>query len=324
MKSSAIISFVIPARNEAEHIGAVIESIHRFAGPSSREIIVVDNGSTDDTPALARAHGAEVLSFPGVTVAELRNQGAARSHGEVLVFLDGDVLLTEGWRDSLPNVLDELRVHPDTVTGSRCGISRRGSWIENTWFKPLLTEQPNYINSGHLITTRKLFQQVNGFDARLETGEDSDFSQRARALGARIVNNPALEVIHEGYPKTLGRFIRREMWHGRGNFQSLRQVMKSRIAPMTILFLALHVGTLFSLWTGWGVPAIPILCVIGVVALCSLASMLKYRRPFSTVLFNCYLYYWYFFARSLSLLAILTAKPLRLLTRDSSAPATRT
>lgn len=314
MNSPATLSFVIPARNEAEHIGAVIESIHRFAGPSSREIIVVDNGSTDDTPALARAHGAEVLSFPGVTVAELRNQGVARSHGEVLVFLDGDVLLTEGWRDALPGVLDDLRVHPDTVTGSRCGISQQHNWIELTWFKPLLTEQPNYINSGHLITTRQLFQRVSGFDARLETGEDSDFSQRARALGARIVNNPALEVIHEGYPKTLGRFIRREMWHGRGNFQSLRQLGKSKIAPMTILFLALHIGAVTSLFSGWGVPGVPLLAGAGIVALCGLASFQKYRRPIRTVLINGYLYYWYFLARSLALLGVLAGIPLRLLT----------
>lgn len=314
MNPPVTISFVIPARNEAEHIGTVIDSIQRFGGPAVRDIVVVDNGSTDDTPALARAHGAEVFRCPGVTVAELRNRGAARTTGDILVFLDGDVLLTEGWRNALPDALADLQAHPDTVTGSRCGISLKNNWIELTWFKPLLREQPNYINSGHLITTRRLFERVQGFDARLETGEDSDFSQRARALGARIVNNPALEVIHEGYPKTLGRFIRREMWHGRGNFQSLRQIGKSKIAPMTILFLALHISAAASLYSHWDVPRVPLLAGAGIVALCGLASLQKYRRPLRTVLVNSYLYYWYFFARSLALLGVLAGFPLRLLT----------
>lgn len=311
--SPVSLAFVIPARNEAEHIGAVIDSIHKFANISDYEIVVVDNGSIDDTPGIARTKGAKVIICPGVTVAELRNLGVAQTSGKVLIFLDGDVLLTERWRDALPRVLADLLQHPNTVTGSRCGISQHGSWIERTWFMPLLTERPNYINSGHLLTSRELFLQLHGFNQNLETGEDSDFSHRARTLGARIINNPDLKVIHEGYPKTLSKFIRREMWHGRGNFQSLRLLARSKIASMTLLFILLHGVLLFGIIIGLVSFTSMLLAGVAIVGLCILASYIKYRRPALTVLLNTYLYYWYFLARSLAAIQIFVSLPWSLL-----------
>lgn len=301
------LSFVIPARNEERYIARTIESIRRFAPASCCiEIVVADNGSNDRTAELARAGGAEVLHREVGTVAALRNAGAARTSGAVLVFLDADVLLTPAWRAHIDAVVDDLSRTPNLVTGSRCGVSAEPSWIERAWFRPLLCERANYINSGHLITSRKLFDRIGGFDSQRETGEDSDFSQRARAAGAVIVNNPQLEVIHEGYPKTLPQFFRRERWHGRGNFKSLTTVLSSRIAPLTIAFLALHLLLLASL--AWGTPSVAFAAAAMIALICGVSAAAKYGRAPAALPATAHLYYWYYAARSVALLDVLRTR----------------
>lgn len=301
------VSFVIPARNEERYIGEALGSIHSFApDPQQVEIVVVDNGSTDRTVELARAGGAQVLVHPGGTVGSLRNVGVARTSGEVVVFLDADVLLTPAWQQRIDTALSEFVRTPDIVTGSRCGISREASWIERVWFKPLLAERANYINSGHLITSRALFDRLGGFDTSRETGEDSDFSNRARALGAAIVNDPALKVIHEGYPKKVSQFFRRERWHGQGNFQSWRTVLGSRIAPLTVAFLTCHLALVAALAVGSAGGAAA--CAAIVATICLTSAFAKYRSTGASIPAATYLYYWYYAARSLALVDVLRSR----------------
>jgi glycosyltransferase involved in cell wall biosynthesis len=82
------ISVIIPALNEAESIGQVVAEMpwHRIA-----ECIVVDNGSTDATAAIAAAAGARVVTSPrGYGAACLAGSQAALPTSDILVFMDGD------------------------------------------------------------------------------------------------------------------------------------------------------------------------------------------------------------------------------------------
>ncbi len=84
------VSVVIPAYNEAARIGAVLEPV--LAAPSVHEVIVVDDGSTDATAAVAARYGVKVVRLP-----ENRGKGAAlaagarEASGDVLLFLDADL-----------------------------------------------------------------------------------------------------------------------------------------------------------------------------------------------------------------------------------------
>src|SRR3989339_1560295 len=85
------VSVVIPARNEEEAIGPLLDSIRAVAGAGAWEIIVVDDGSTDRTAAIAERHGARVIRHPenqgnGASV----RRGGCAAGGDVLVFLDAD------------------------------------------------------------------------------------------------------------------------------------------------------------------------------------------------------------------------------------------
>jgi glycosyltransferase involved in cell wall biosynthesis len=118
------LSIIIPAKNEAGAIGKVVKGI-RALYPDA-ELLVVDDGSTDDTRAVAEAAGADVFSHPhslgnGAAV----KAGARRATGETLVFLDGD-----GQHDpsDIPRLLEQLDAGHDMVIGARSARKSHANW----------------------------------------------------------------------------------------------------------------------------------------------------------------------------------------------------
>lgn len=299
------VSIIIPTLNEEVLLPTAIESVRRYlAHRYPYEIIVVDHGSTDETVRIAESKNAKVLIKPGGTVASLRNFGARHARARVLIFLDADVALTERWAERFPHTFDILANEPLTITGSWVGISQPGSWIERIWFEPLVNEGTRHVNSGHLVTTKMMFDTVGGFDESLETGEDYDLSMRAMAAGAVVVNDPQLPVVHAGYPKTLLDFMRREIWHGKGDFILLRSILKSRVALISLSFMALHIVGVLTLW--WNTKATLIMGGL-IILLCLGSSVAKYRRqPLRWIIVNGFIYYWYYWARAISFLKVLS------------------
>ncbi|MGV9713151.1 glycosyltransferase family 2 protein [Gordonia sp. NPDC003424] len=113
------VSVVIPCLDEAGSIGAVIAAV-----PATMECIVVDNGSSDDTAAVARAAGARVVfeARPGYGAAV--TAGVAASTAEVICTVDGDGSLDPG---ELPKLLAHLDGGADLVVGRRRPASV-GAW----------------------------------------------------------------------------------------------------------------------------------------------------------------------------------------------------
>ena len=241
-------SFIIPALNEEKNIKAAILSINTTMPAGQFEIIVSDNGSLDQTCAIAYQHGAKVIEAPSATIAELRNLGAKESQGDLLVFIDADVCLDQRWHRVL---MAELARLPDSgffITGSVCATPPDSGFIERNWFNSLSTEPKNYINSGHLITTRKLFERIKGFNEELKTSEDYDFCQRAIKFGAQLVPLPQLGAYHHGFPKTIEQFFMREAWHGKQDLKTLTDFLNSKtalIAFSNFFFLVLAFLLLF-------------------------------------------------------------------------------
>jgi glycosyltransferase involved in cell wall biosynthesis len=295
------ISFIIPAFNEEKFLPETLASIHAFAGTRRRyEIIVVDNGSTDNTVARAHEHGAIAHVVTGGTVGALRNYGAGRASGSLLVFLDADVVLTEYWSANIESTLEELDADPLVITGSACGIPPDAGWLERNWFGPWRTGRSSHINSGHMVLTRSLFERLGGFDEQLHTGEDYEFSLRAQRAGAQLESNPQLAVIHNGYPKTLKAFIKREVWHGQSDFVTLKAIMRSGIAIAVLVFLALHAIAITGLAAGAWRIAVP--AAGAIILMCIAMSVRQYRNePATVIISNTVIYYLYFVARSMAL-----------------------
>jgi len=94
-----MISVVVIGRNEAARLGACMEAIHASLGVLSHEIVYVDSRSTDDSVAIAKAHGARcfILEDEQTTAGLGRHVGAKEAKGEYLLFLDGDMQLQKGF-----------------------------------------------------------------------------------------------------------------------------------------------------------------------------------------------------------------------------------
>ena len=300
-----MLSFIIPAYNEESSLLDTLYSINNYVPDAlSYEVIVADNGSTDGTVEIARNMGAIVVSDGSATVAGLRNMAVACSKGQVYVFLDADVQLTEQWSRAIPHVYSAIIDNPWQLTGSRCGVPHDAGWIEACWFKPLSRKQGNYINSGHLIVSSALFARIGGFDINMQTGEDYQFSVAAKAVNADIHPEPSLHVVHTGYPKTFLQFIRREIWHGKGDCIPFYAIFKSKVALSSMIISALTIISIFALTMSFAVFGIAGLMLS--TAACIGMAVFKHSvtKPKCLAAVTI-LYYAYFFSRSISCIAMI-------------------
>ncbi|MCG8486022.1 MAG: glycosyltransferase [Chromatiales bacterium] len=298
------LSFIIPTMNEAANIGRLIDSIQRYNEQGIYEIIVVDNGSDDQTCSIAQNKGANVLVEPELNVSALRNTGVAASRGTIYIFLDGDIELTEAWAQEFPKTRKMLEENRNTITGSKCSIANQDNYLEKYWFSSTEGQSSNYINSGHLIIHKELFSKLNGFDPNLVTGEDTDLSVRAKTLhNASIVNNPKLKVLHHGYPNDLYTFVKREAWHGIRTSRFIDVICCSNVQLATNVFLILHLVLFVAL--GLQAYSIAQISVVMIVLLLVSSALYKYGANILLTTVNSGIFYFYYLGRSISIIKCL-------------------
>lgn len=299
------LSFIIPAFNEQDNIGATLQSIKSEPLSIPYEIIVVDHCSTDNTASIAEQHGAKVISKKGGTIASVRNLGVKNSQGKIIVFLDADVSLTPQWFQSVNNTIELLNNKPLTITGSFCTTPGNNNWLEKFWFNNLIAKKiTNYLGTGHMIVSRELFELNNGFDEALSTGEDYSFCMQAIKNGGSIINNADLRVIHRDYPKTSLEFINREAWHGTGDVTSIKNILQSKVAIASLIFISMHVVFFVSMLSSF--TCITVLSFLGVTSLLLLSSISKFSHcNFQTIIVNSFIYYLYYIGRSISFIKIM-------------------
>ncbi len=316
-RSGPVISVVVPALNEARVIGRCLESLRRQTLPPDRfEVILVDNGSTDGTAAIARSFaGALALTVTGragVRIAALRNLGAARARAPYLAFLDADCVAPRHW---LRQALDLMRAGDARIVGAHYRIPPDSSWVARAWYGGLWQMKNGpvaYVPGGCTIVARDLFLNLGGFDETLVTSEDCEFCERAARSAAPVLAIPSLSPVHLGTPQTLRHFYRKQSWHGVNVHRVfLRDVLhsKSRKAVLFALsMLAALAAGAAGLCAGailenaaW--PAAGLACLLaGPLALA--ARSCAQRKRWSALLPLTVLYAAYGFARAMCLLGI--------------------
>lgn len=298
------LSVIIPAYNEEQYIDSLIQSIKGSIQNTDYEIIVVDNGSNDSTVQLATDSGAQVYSIPKSTVAKARNFGATKAKANILAFLDADVRITDDWGKEIEKILSYI-AEKNILTGSRYTIPENPGWLEKYWFEPLSKKDISYINGGNLILSKNTFKKIGGFNGLLVTAEDYEFSTRAISKGIQIINNPALRAIHDGYPKTLSHFCKREFWHGKGDCQSLDLLLKSNVSIAAVIFGLLHMALLLSLlFQHVALSGALLILIISMSGFMSL-KIFTSRKP-KLVLLNIPLCYLYLMSRFFSFVAVIS------------------
>ena len=171
------LSVIIPALNEAEHIGGAVETVRR-AKP--HEVIVVDGGSSDRTAELASRAGATVLtSSPGRGLQQ--RLGAESARGEWLVFLHADTRLPENY----PQIVARILSRPQVAGGAfRFKLDEPGArfrWIERmVHWRCRVFELP--YGDQAIFVRAALLAQIGGFPA-LPILEDYELVRRLKKVG---------------------------------------------------------------------------------------------------------------------------------------------
>jgi len=178
------VSVVIPTRDREALVQRAIRSVLAQTFEDF-ELIVVDDGSTDATPAAVTAFDdprVRCLHQPPSGAATARNRGAAAARGEHLVFLDSDDEAKPQW---LERLLEAARSHAAPVVF--CGIELKevdgkpGSRLTPVPLGPLFNDWRGNFLAGAFLIRRRLFEEIGGYRQELQAGQHTE-------LGIRLVD----------------------------------------------------------------------------------------------------------------------------------------
>lgn len=196
-----LISVVIPAYNAAAFLPAAVENVRRQNQPLL-EIIVVDDGSQDDSANVASSLKVRYFRQENSGPAAARNAGLTEARGEFIAFLDADDLWPEG---SLQARVDCLQSNPNIeIALGKVRCLREVAPTENTDAAEPATELSEpfvSFNIGAALYRKSVFEKIGAFDPALRFGEDTDWFMRAReaGVGLLVLSETTLHYrLHEG------------------------------------------------------------------------------------------------------------------------------
>lgn len=236
-----LVSIVIPTFRRPDALRETLEGLERLDYPANRyEVIVVDDGSGDETPEIVRDlqpryaslvyHGQE-----NGGAARARNQGARLARGEVLIFLDDDMTVPStlirqhlaaldcfgpcvvcGYREFAPRLAEALRQTP--FGRFRMEVEpRQEGWEPDREVSDHLAENcvphpTGAVTANNFVIRRRDFYQLGGFDEEFPYAgyEDQEFSFRARKAGLCCLVNYGLKAWNNDRRLTLEQFCERQ------------------------------------------------------------------------------------------------------------------
>ena len=225
MDSPVIVSVVIPTHNRSDALALTLAELAKQDFRDPWEAVVVNNRSTDDTDEVVRRQSFPVPlrlvheETPGAAPA--RNRGAREARGEILIFIDNDILVPP---DFVRRHVETLRANPgcwfigrvvNPPELRRSVFGRYRDDLHESYFRHLPTEGlADYEGAtGQNWAMRKEeFVAAGGFDEgyAIASCEDSELALRARRKGFRTMFNPRSVVVHNDWAVDLDSFCRRQ------------------------------------------------------------------------------------------------------------------
>ena len=210
-----LVSVIIPALNEVENIARCIDAARRQYPPEETEIIVVDGGSVDGTPARV-PDDVSLLTSPRGRAVQL-NRGAAVADGNIFVFCHADSFLPAGWREA---VLEALRA-PAVSGGTFQTLILPANWmmrIRNRWVFPpkwsiMFGDQVQFMR-------RETFAAVGGFP-EIPLMEDVEMARALHEAGRLVRIDPDVRVITSARRFAERGYLRQSLLNGWNMFRYL-------------------------------------------------------------------------------------------------------
>lgn len=182
-----MLSFIVPAYNEEPLIGRTLEAVDDAGAALERpfEVVVADDASTDRTAAIAREHGARVVSVRHRQIAATRNAGARLASGDMFIFVDADTIVTRAAVRAAVEAMEAGAAGGGCLLRFDGEVPMLGRVIERV-FVPLC--RVFRLASGCFVfCTRQAFQAAGGFDEKMFAAEEYAMSQALRRQGRFVV-----------------------------------------------------------------------------------------------------------------------------------------
>lgn len=211
------VSVVIPVRDGADSIGALLDSLEaQTLGRDRFEVVVVDNGSTDATADIARRRGAHVVRDEVPNRSRARNAGVAAAAADLIAFTDADCVADPHWLEALLGRSGEAPLMAGRVETTVSDEPNAIERFEELWRfgQESWVKTQGWAATANLLVTREAFQAVGGLDPTWRhIGEDVDFCLRAGAAGFGLGYCTEAVVSHYG-ERELGPMLKRSFRHG--------------------------------------------------------------------------------------------------------------
>jgi glycosyltransferase involved in cell wall biosynthesis len=222
--SASEVAVVVATRNRAVLLLRLLDALARQTGAPAFEVVIVDDGSSDDTSERVRK-AADGLPYPvrllrqeqSTGPAGARNLGWRESRAPIVAFTDDDCVPVPGWLRELVGALESPRADlaAGVTTFPAEQAERRGTW--SYWMEDDGTS--GHYSTCNVVYRREVLDAVAGFDAegfrqpgrgasRCVNGEDADLAWRAIETGFRPTVAPGALVHHEVFPSHWLTYVR--------------------------------------------------------------------------------------------------------------------
>jgi lipopolysaccharide/colanic/teichoic acid biosynthesis glycosyltransferase len=280
-----MISVVIPAYNAADMLGNCLRALNAQSVPRDEyEIIIVDDGSTDETVAFTQGHNVRVILQAHGGPAVARNRGAAAALGELILFTDADCEPAPDWIEKIVAPFAE----PDVTGAKGTYCTRQREWmarfvqVEYHDKYDRLARQPqiDFVDTYSAAYRRDVFLENQGFDPVFSTAsvEDQEFSFRLAQKGYRLVFVPDAVVYHQ-HDRTVGEYVRRKFGIGYWKALLVRwhpdKLVRDSHTPQALKLQIVLLGI-----AGLGLIAWPLGSLAGRIALASALAFILTALPF--------------------------------------------
>lgn len=209
-RASIELSVVMPAFNAASTIGAQLDALQSQEWSGSWEVVVADNGSTDNTVAIVSARAATDSRIRLIDAGEVRgasharNSAIAASTGTSIAFCDSDDVVGDRWVAAMGSV---LRDYP-FVTGPQEYVLLNEPWLHGVYGTRPATELQLFADifpfgpTANLGISRELFERLGGFDRSIAVYEDLELCLRAWLAGVDLQFVPEA-MVHYRYRSSM-------------------------------------------------------------------------------------------------------------------------
>lgn len=219
-KDAPFVSIIVPVYNRENDIGECLDSLLALDYPESRlEIIVVDDGSADNTVQVVESYPVRLLKLPenqGQSAA--RNQAAEAAAGKILAFMDSDCIADPNWLLELIPYFQDDRValvggyvdayysktRLDRFEAAGSPLNMGNATLIGAGEKSVL-----YVPTCNMLVRRSAYLEAGGLDASLRVGEDVDLCWRMMDTGHQILYIPRGRVKHKHRNRFWPGFVRR-------------------------------------------------------------------------------------------------------------------